>query len=161
MVEVDDNEFICSPSVRIKIPRVIVLVLYDRLPRREVSFSRKNIFERDGYTCQYCGNSPPKGRKEAIQWMEKNSLSLDHITPRSKGGKTTWENIVTCCFRCNSKKGDKTLESLGWKLNKAPKKPRWHPTLNIPLKSVKHKEWVSFLDLAYWNSELENDNKRQ
>lgn len=161
MVEVDETEFICSPSIRIRVPRVIVLLLYDKLPKRDVSFSRKNIFERDGYTCQYCGSSPPRKKKEAVAWMEKNSLSLDHVVPRSKGGRTTWENIVTCCFKCNSKKGSHTLEELGWKLHRSPKKPKWHPTLSISLASAnKHKEWVNFLDLAYWNSELENDNKK-
>jgi len=156
MVEMDANEFIASSSLRIKIPRVIVLVLYDRLPKRHVRFSRKNIFERDNFTCQYCGKKPPN-KKKAIKWMEKNQLNLDHITPRSLGGKTTWENIVTSCYGCNSKKGSKTLEQLGWKLLKKPEKPNWNPVLNIPLRLIPHKEWVNFMDVAYWNTELDND----
>jgi len=157
MIEVPEDEFISSPSIKIRIPRVIVLVFYDRLPKRDVAFSRKNIFERDDYSCQYCGAKPPRGRKEALKWMEKTSLNLDHVVPRSRGGKTTWENLVACCFKCNSKKRNHTLEELGWKLKKTPGKPNWHPVLKIPLKSVRHKEWVSFLDVAYWNVELEND----
>lgn len=159
MVEADPSDFICSPTLRIRIPRVIVLVLYDKLPQRDVRFSRKNIFERDNYTCQYCGVKPPN-KSQALRWMEKNHLNLDHIVPRSRGGKTIWTNIVTACYKCNSKKGSQTVEELGWKIKKPPTKPRWHPTLNISLRLVPHKEWVNFLDLAYWNSELENDNER-
>ncbi|MBD3260333.1 MAG: HNH endonuclease [Candidatus Altiarchaeales archaeon] len=157
LVQVDENDFICSPTLSIRIPRVIVLMLYDRLPKRHVRFSRKNIFERDKWQCQYCGIKP-SNKKDALSWMKSNVLNLDHVVPRARGGKTTWENVVASCYKCNSKKGSKTLKELGWKLKKEPNKPRWHPTLNIPLKVVPHKEWVSFLDLAYWNTELENDN---
>ena len=158
MVEIDSAEFICSPTVKIRIPRVIVLMLYDRLPQRQVSFSRKNIFERDNYTCQYCGKQPPS-KSRAIRWMEKNQMNLDHILPRSRGGKTTWSNIVASCFTCNSKKGNKTLKELGWKLKRRPVTPKWHPNVNIPLKLVTHKQWANFLDVAYYNVELENDNE--
>jgi 5-methylcytosine-specific restriction endonuclease McrA len=156
MVEVSPDEFICSPSLKIKIPRVIVLKFYDKLPSREVSFSRKNIFERDKYTCQYCGKQP-KDKRTAIKWLEKNQMNLDHIVPRSRGGRTTWENVVTACYDCNIKKSNKLLTELGWKLKKKPEEPKWHPTINISLKVKPHKEWVSFLDLAYWNATLEND----
>lgn len=150
MVEIDERELVSSTSVTIRIPRVIVLMFYDRLPKRQVRFSRKNIFERDFWTCQYCGVRP-----------SKSDLNLDHVVPRSKGGKTTWDNIVASCFTCNGKKGSKTLKQLGWKLKKAPVRPRWHPTVSIPMGMVPHKEWVNFLEVAYWNTELENDNERE
>ena len=158
MVETDPNEFVCSPNLKIKIPRVIVLMFYDKLPKRTVAFSRKNIFERDKYQCQYCGARPPS-KRAALKWMEDRALTFDHIVPRSKGGKTTWDNIVTCCHDCNKRKGNRTPEEMGWKLKKRPVQPKWHPTLNIPLKIIPHKEWANFLDLAYWNTELENDNQ--
>jgi 5-methylcytosine-specific restriction endonuclease McrA len=158
MVQVDTNEMVCSPSLQIKIPRVIVLMLYDKLPKRQVRFSRKNIFERDGWQCQYCGVKPPS-KSAAMKWMHDHALNLDHVVPRSKGGKTTWDNVVASCFKCNSKKGNKTLKELGWKLKKSPAKPSWHPVLNIPLTLVPHKEWVNFLDMAYWHTELINDNQ--
>jgi len=154
----DPEDFICSPSLKIKIPKVIVLLLYDKLPRRMVKFSRKNIFERDNFTCQYCGKKPPN-RKAALKWMERNELSLEHILPRSKGGKTTWSNVVTACSKCNSKKGSSTLEEIGWRLRKEPKAPEWRPTVNVSLRVTPHKEWVNFLDLAYNNVELDNDNE--
>lgn len=156
-VEADPSDFICSPSMKIRIPRVIVLLLYDKLPKHEVRFSRKNIFERDDYTCQYCGVKPPS-KRQALKWMEEHSLNLDHVVPRSKGGKTTWDNIVSSCYKCNSKKCDKTLEQLGWKLRKRPVQPKWHPSLQFGLRAVHHKEWRNFLDLAYFNVELEHDN---
>ena len=158
MVEVSPDELLSSPSVTIKIPRVIVLLFYDKLPNRHVKFSRKNIFERDNFTCQYCGLKPPS-KRVALKWMEENSLNLDHIVPRSKGGKTTWLNVVTSCFKCNTKKGNNLIENLGWKLKRRPAEPKWHPTLNIPLTIIPHKEWANFLDVAYWNVELEHDNE--
>ncbi len=158
MVEVGPDEFICSPSVRIRIPRVIVLQFYDKLPSREVSFSRKNLFERDKYTCQYCGEKP-QNRRVALKWMEEKALNLDHVVPRSRGGKTTWSNIVSACYKCNTKKGNKLLKEIGWKLIKQPKIPAWLPTIDLGLKVQPHKQWVNFLDLAYYNVELENDNE--
>jgi 5-methylcytosine-specific restriction endonuclease McrA len=157
MVEIGPEEFICSPSLKVKIPRVIVLVFYDKLPKRSVSFSRKNIFERDKYQCQYCKIKPPS-KRTALKWIEDKALTFDHVVPRSRGGRTTWDNIVTACFNCNAKKGNKTPQELGWKLKKLPAQPKWHPVLNIPLKMVLHKEWANFLDMAYWNTELENEN---
>lgn len=158
MVEVEPQEFICSPSVKIKIPRVIVLQFYDKLPKREVSFSRKNIFERDNYTCQYC-TKRPKDKQSAIKWVEENVLNLDHVVPRSRGGRTTWTNIVSACYKCNTKKGDRLIKELGWRLLKKPKQPEWCPTVNIGLRVKPHKQWENFLDLAYWNVELEKDNE--
>ena len=158
MVELGPDEFVCSPSLKIKIPRVIVLMFYDKLPKRTVAFSRKNIFERDKYQCQYCGAKPPS-KRAALKWMEDKALTFDHVVPRSRGGKTTWDNIVTCCSTCNGKKSNKTPREMGWKVKKLPKQPSWHPTVNLPLKMVPHKEWANFLDLAYYNVELDNDNE--
>jgi len=91
----DPKDFICTPTLKLKIPRVIALLIYDKLPKRDVSFSRKNIFERDKYTCQYCGTKPPS-KRAALKWMEEKALTFDHIVPKAQGGKTTWQNIVTC-----------------------------------------------------------------
>ncbi len=131
----------------IKVPRVILLVAYDRMPKRRVRFSRYNIFARDRNTCQYCGERCPRGE-----------LNLDHIIPRSRGGTSTWENVVCSCHECNRKKGGRTPEQAKMKLVARPKKPAWTPPLNVALREVIRKEWVPFLDfmvdVSYWNTEL-------
>ena len=78
------------------VPEIIVLSMYDRLPKNEVKFTRHNVFVRDRLTCQYCGQS-----------FEPRELNLDHVVPRDKGGNTIWENVVTSCIRCNSRKANK------------------------------------------------------
>ena len=96
---------------------MIVLQLYDRIPKTKVRFSRHNIYMRDGNTCQYCGQELPR-----------TELNLDHVVPRAQGGRTTWENVVCCCIDCNLSKGARTPEQAGLKLLKAPVRPRWTPT---------------------------------
>lgn len=96
------------------IPKVIKLVKFVRaVYKREVPFSKKNIFIRDNYTCQYCNK----------EFNNINNLTIDHITPRSKGGKTSWTNCITSCKRCNNIKGSKTTQESKMFLNKLPKKP--------------------------------------
>ena len=161
MEDLDEEEFVHSSSIRMRIPRVIVLTLYDKLPSREVRFSRKNIFERDNYMCQYCGKKPPT-KSQALKWIDKNQLNLDHVVPRARGGKTTWLNVVTSCYKCNSKKGSKLLEELGWKLLSTPKVPSWKPALQIPCSFTTHTEWANFLDIGHWNNNnLDIENEEQ
>ena len=130
----------------IRIPRVVVLLVYDRLPRSRIRFSRFNIYARDGDTCQYCGQHRPRA-----------DLNLDHVVPRSRGGVTTWENVVCSCVRCNLRKGGRTPEEAGMRLLKAPSRPRWMPLFRSAARSALHREWRPFLslaDAAYWNTEL-------
>jgi 5-methylcytosine-specific restriction endonuclease McrA len=132
----------------IRVPRVIVLVAYDRVPRRNVRFSRHNIFVRDRNTCQYCGKTFPR-----------SDLNLDHIVPRSRGGVTTWENIVCSCLECNKRKGGERPENVGMKLIANPARPRWSPEYAFSLRSPIHREWLPFLnvvDFTYWNLELQS-----
>ena len=132
----------------IRIPRVIVLQLYDRIPKTKVRFSRHNIYMRDGNTCQYCGEELPR-----------TDLNLDHVVPRAQGGRTTWENVVCCCVDCNLSKGARTPEQAGLKLLKAPVRPRWTPTFRTNGGRVRYREWLPFLglpDASYWNVELED-----
>ena len=105
-------------------------------------FSRQNIYLRDGFRCQYC------------HWTGSTTyLTLDHLLPSAKGGKTTWDNIVTACKSCNAKKGSKTIEELGIHLQRAPKKPDLHPSLLFPVRyglSLKNTPeiWMPYLDLS-------------
>jgi 5-methylcytosine-specific restriction endonuclease McrA len=124
----------------------VVLSAYEHLPRGKIRFSRLNIYARDGDTCQYCGRTLPR-----------SDLNLDHVVPRSQGGKTSWENVVCSCVPCNLKKGGRTPEQAGMKLLTRPARPRWTPFLRGPLKKTTYREWLPFLSLAdasYWNVEL-------
>lgn len=133
----------------IKVPRVILLMAYDRFPKREVRFSRMNIYARDKQRCQYCGKCLPR-----------SDLNLDHVIPSSKGGKTVWENVVCSCFECNRIKGGRTPEECGLRLLTPPRKPGWTPFFHSSFKERGYGEWVPFLNIAdrsYWFLELEED----
>lgn len=123
----------CSHSP-LKVPRVIRLTRYDRVPRFTMRFSRKNLFARDAHQCQYCGETPGATR-----------LSFDHVVPRSRGGGTSWENVVCCCFDCNARKGNKTPSEAGMSLLKPPRKPTHNPILREKLANPKYASWRSFL----------------
>jgi len=105
---------------RVPVPEVIHLAAYDRIPVYEAPFTRRNLYHRDDYTCQYCGVRLPADR-----------LSIDHVRPRSKGGKTTWDNCVLACVRCNTRKADRTLSEARLRLRRAPMRPRWSPYLSV------------------------------
>ncbi len=138
-----EEDSIVTPTIRIRIPRVVLLLDFDRLPRHEVRFTRKNIFYRDRSRCQYCGHK-----------FQTRDLNLDHVTPLSRGGKSTWENVVCCCISCNSRKGGHLPEEVGMRLVRLPVKPRWHPLVKISFTSGQYEAWKNFLDIAYWNTEL-------
>ena len=141
-----DDEVICTPSRHIRIPRVIQLVHYDRVPHREVRFTRRNIFYRDRSRCQYCGRV-----------FAQRDLNLDHVVPLSRGGRSEWTNVVTACLPCNSKKGNRLPDEAGMALVRRPRKPAGHPLLRASWISRFHEEWKTFLDEAYWNVELSDE----
>ena len=116
---------------------------YDKLPRQDVKFNRRNIYARDGNRCQYCGKKMPT-----------TELSLDHVVPKSQGGKSTWDNIVCCCVKCNVKKGGRTPEQAHMHLITKPVKPKRSPVINIRLADERYSSWKQFLDNAYWTVEL-------
>jgi 5-methylcytosine-specific restriction endonuclease McrA len=130
----------------IRVPRVILLQGYDRVPRRYVRFSRFNIYARDQNRCQYCGRQFPRAE-----------LNLDHVVPRSKGGTSTWDNVVCSCHRCNRLKGGCTPLEAGMRLIRHPRRPQWTPFMTETYSLRRYKEWMPFLsavDAAYWNTEL-------
>lgn len=138
----EDERFIQAVRLRLRVPEVIVLAAYDRLPTAAVSFSRRNIFKRDHWTCQYCGCQP--GGDE---------LTIDHVFPRSQGGTSTWENCVLACIACNKRKADRAPHQAGMKLRKEPSKPTWKPI--YARASVRIESWSKFVSEAYWNVSLE------
>jgi 5-methylcytosine-specific restriction endonuclease McrA len=130
----------------IRVPRVILLVAYDRVPKRQVRFSRFNVFARDNNTCQYCGEKFPR-----------SELNLDHVIPRSRGGLSTWENVVCSCFTCNRVKGGQMPEEARMRLIRKPFRPEWTPFMLETFSFKRYHEWRPYLnmvDAAYWNTEL-------
>ena len=138
-----ENEVVTTISWKIRVPRVIVLLLFDKLPKKEVKFTRHNVFERDKNTCQYCGNV-----------FERTDLNLDHVLPRDRGGLTTWENVVCSCIPCNTRKGNRLPHEAHMTLVRKPKRPKWRPFVHVTFSSQHHESWRHFVDLAYWNVEL-------
>jgi 5-methylcytosine-specific restriction endonuclease McrA len=126
--------FVCTPRFWILVPRVIRLVTYDKVPRREVKFSRRNILARDENRCQYCGKRLPTSQ-----------LSLDHVTPKSRGGKSTWTNVVAACNPCNTRKGGRMPWEASMKLRKTPAVPKKNPTLADKVESPTYRIWRLFL----------------
>jgi len=139
----EGQDWISTVNFHIAVPRIVRLLFFDRLPRNSVKFNRRNIFARDSNSCQYCGKKQPT-----------SELSLDHIIPRSLGGKAVWENIVCACTKCNVKKGGRTPKQANMTLIQKPVKPKRNPLLHIHLGHQKYKSWKQFLDNAYWSVEL-------
>ncbi|HEX8701734.1 MAG TPA: HNH endonuclease [Myxococcaceae bacterium] len=140
------QDCITTVNRTIRVPRVLVLSAYEYLPKGRVRFSRLNIYARDQDTCQYCAKTLPR-----------SELNLDHVNPRSQGGKTTWENVVCSCVPCNLKKGGRTPEQAGMRLLRKPFRPRWTPLFRGAIRRVTYREWLPFLrveDSSYWNVEL-------
>lgn len=154
------EKFIQSVSCRIRVPEVIVSI-HPKIPRRKVHFNRRNLWRRDGFRCQYCGIKPAP-----------DELTIDHVMPKSRGGKATFENAVLACITCNKKKNNKTPEESGMSLRRAvmkngiltfefyhrPIAPPWNPAYASRRKEVP-KLWSAFIketvDELYWNTDLE------
>lgn len=138
-----EYDWIHTVRFQIAVPRIIRLLGYEKLPRQDVKFNRRNIYARDSSRCQYCGKRFPT-----------TELSLDHVLPKSQGGKSSWENIVCCCVKCNVRKGGRTPEQARMHLISKPIKPKRSPVINIRLADQRYSSWRQFLDNAYWTVEL-------
>mgnify|MGYP001030714513 CR=1 FL=1 len=142
MRPIDGEPYIQAVTIRLRVPEVVALVEYDKLPSQHVPFSRRNLFKRDRYMCQYCGCQP--GASE---------LTIDHVIPRSRGGVSSWTNCVLACVACNHRKADRTPEEAGMRLKKKPTKPTWRPM--YAAHDIRVENWSRFLSEAYWNVELQ------
>ena len=134
-----------SQRQEFRIPSVVVLKEFVR-PQKRVAFTRFNLFLRDEFCCQYCG--------------AKGDLTFDHVLPRSKGGITSWENVVAACSPCNLRKGGRTPEQAGMALLRPAIRPKWTPMFRNAAKPQTYREWLPFLsvaDASYWNVELKDD----
>jgi 5-methylcytosine-specific restriction endonuclease McrA len=151
VVEVYEDTLIRSVTIEIKMPSVIRFLRMIRHRKQTPKFSRENVFARDGGRCQYCAKK-----------ITRLEATYDHVIPRSRGGKTTWENVVIACVPCNQHKGAQTPEQRGLRLQSNPVLPKRLPG-GVRLTFTFHKgmpvSWRAWLlDMTYWNGELENDN---
>jgi len=122
-----------SVSVVFKMPAVVRLVNAFRRHKKGVKFSKQNVFARDRWKCQYCGIKKPA-----------TELTYDHVVPRSRGGKTCWENIVTSCSECNSKKGNRTPQQAGMRLKRVPVRPDWVPVFAVQVSRDMPDAWRNY-----------------
>lgn len=131
----DSERVICSPSLRIIVPCVIRLCRYISKPWvHTVAFTKKNILKRDGFICQYCGRDGGE------------RITIDHVIPKSMGGRTIWENVVSACLPCNLRKGNKTLTEAGMRLLRKPTRPLSIFYLNIMAQpSYVSPKWVKYI----------------
>lgn len=128
------EDYIGTPRGRLAIPRVVLLKQFNRVPSAPLRLSRRNLFLRDNYTCQYCL------RRASIR-----ELNVDHVLPRSRGGPSSWDNLVTSCRECNLRKGRSTPEECGMKLRKRPGRPAWSTVVHLAGAHSGHAQWEPFL----------------
>lgn len=129
-----------SPTTEIRIPSVVVLKDYVK-PQKRVAFTRFNLFLRDEFRCQYCGST--------------GDLTFDHVVPRARGGRTSWENVVAACSRCNLAKGSRSLRDTGMTLRKPPRVPGAEELKNMGRRFPPNHLHDTWLDFLYWDAELE------
>jgi 5-methylcytosine-specific restriction endonuclease McrA len=122
-----------SARARLRVPEVVCLSRFDRLPSTAVTFSRRNVAKRDHLTCQYCGAQPG--------W---EAITVDHVLPRSRGGASTWTNCVAACVDCNARKADRTPEQAGMRLKRKPARPEWKPL--YAARAARVESWSRFLE---------------
>jgi 5-methylcytosine-specific restriction endonuclease McrA len=131
----DNRLFVRTPRYTVLVPRVIRLMTYDKPPKHNIKFNRKNILARDNNTCQYCGKRYPS-----------SFLSIDHVVPKSRGGVSAWNNVVTACHICNTRKGGKLLSEVKMRLIRTPTAPRYNPSIIDKLGQRHYKIWSTFVD---------------
>ena len=134
-----------ASSMVVQVPAVVRLRRAFRRHAKPVKFSRVNIYARDGYRCQYCA------AKCAI-----DQLTYDHVIPRSRGGRTTWDNIVSCCYNCNANKANRTPGEARMTLRAAPARPSWIPSVQIRVSTKSVPD--AWRDYVYWTGEIDSED---
>ena len=127
------EQVIYTTRLPIERPEIIILSEYGGIPFKQVNFTRRNLYKRDNYTCQYC-----------VEGFTPRDLTIDHVIPRSRGGVNNWNNCVTSCESCNSKKANRTPQESGMTLVKQPKTPKWTPIAGM-LPAMRPDSWDKFL----------------
>ena len=143
VVEEYDAE-IHAPSIVVRVPAVVRLRRMFRRHAKPVKFSRVNIYARDSHRCQYCGVA-----------CTISELTYDHVIPRSRGGRTTWENIVSACYTCNRRKANRTPAEAGMTLRSTPTRPSWMPAVQIRVSTRSVPD--AWRDYVYWTGEIDSE----
>lgn len=130
-----NGKMLRSERLTMQMPSVVRLNYQVKRPHPKLRLSRRSIFARDNFTCQYCGK-------------QTSPLTIDHVVPRNKGGAHTWENLVCSCIQCNNGKGNRTPTAAGLKLSNSPKRPRFVPYINYSTfaRAVEIVEWQPYLE---------------
>lgn len=140
----ESGRFLRSVRDKFAIPSVIALRQYINVPRRQAPWSRKGVLARDGYACIYCGIQP--GELQSGKILTKGVMTVDHILPKSRGGKDTWMNTACACPRCNHRKGNKLPHEAGMKMLWEPRRPR---TNYVVIEfGNDHESWKRYIDLG-------------
>ena len=131
-----DSKMLHSVSMHFSAPSVVRLKSHIRRPHPQLKLSRRSVLARDSYTCQYCG-------------YRGNDLTVDHVIPKRLGGPSSWENLVCCCKKCNSKKSDKSLAQFGHPLMRVPRKPKYVPFISLTkfINGSRNEVWRDYLPL--------------
>lgn len=153
LIPKDGDNTISSPTQVFRIPEIVRLAEFDKVPHRQVKLSRRAIYRRDSYTCQYCGSQPGS-----------EDLSIDHVWPKSLGGITEWDNVVVACVSCNRRKSNRPLKTdprakkyrnvCNLKLKNKPKMPQYDPLQGCT--DIHFDSWQHFISDAYWNARLQD-----
>ena len=133
------GRYVRTPTLRVRVPEVLLLQEFNRFVRREIRFSRHSILERDNHTCQYCGRH-----------LAKTQSTLDHVMPQSRGGADSWENLAVACVQCNVRKGNHTPKEAGMHLIRKPSKPSWMPNFGKRVPEHQLEVWKRFVDTRRW-----------
>ena len=131
----NNESYVQTVRLRIRVPKVLLLRKYDKLPAQEVKLTRDNLFDRDDHRCQYCGVR-----------FDSSDLNMDHVIPRDKGGRTSWENIVTSCIKCNSRKANRLPHQANMHLIRKPERPRWRPFVSTLIGQSYDTDWDHFIN---------------
>jgi len=130
----NDDDVIGTPSRRVRAPRLVICTTFGKVLSLKVRFTRNNVFRRDNYVCQYC-------RRRFLS----HQLNIDHVFPRSRGGSHQWENVVTSCLPCNTRKRDRTPDEASMPLLKEPRRPAWPMGGEFMKARRRYPEWDPFL----------------
>lgn len=136
----DDDPALHSVHLTLAVPEITVLTRFNDVPDPSPAFSRQTLYRRDMHTCQYCARR-----------IDHHELSIDHVLPRSRGGRTTWENCVLACLRCNRRKANRMPEEAGLRLLRPPRRPEWSPLARTP-ESRRRPSWRHFVSGRQWSS---------